>query len=274
MKRLKFANLPRFPLWLQKKTLNVLKNAGYSSGIFPHMYQLYSAIKAYELETLLRYLNLPEGATIVDICCGTGLQTQLLAQFASRVVGIDIDQKKIRDARWHLRNSKYQGRVCFSVGQAENIPLPGRIADAVVCLCSVEHLSDPLIAVREIVRILKPGGKLYMTADSLANVTDSQLKLRHQSMYKVYCYYDITTLEHLLTEGGLQVKHVFSILRSEEAIEELKRSMDESRRGVALTMRSALKQLRRSESCCPNTSGGLFVFAVATKPKEPDSDLE
>ncbi len=266
MERLKLADLPRLHLLIQKKTLNVLKNAGYSLGIFPHTFQLYSAIKVYELETVLRYLTLPARATIADICCGTGLQTQLLAQFASRVIGIDIDQKKIRDARWHLRHSKYRARVSFAVGHAENIPLPGSIADAVVCLCSVEHLSDPMIAVREIVRILKPGGNLYMTADSLANVADSQLKLRHQSMYTVYRYYDVTTLEHLLASAGLHVKHLFSILRSQESVIELKRSMNGSRRAVALTMRRVLRQLRHGESCCPHTSGGLFVFAVATKP--------
>lgn len=251
---------------LKHRALNLLKYAGYLTGLLPHRYQLYSAIKIYELDTLLAYLNVSRDATIVDVCCGTGLQTQLLASYAKRTIGIDIDEAKIRDANWHLRFSKVREKVSFLVGRAERLPLADCFADAVVCLCAIEHIRRPEDAVGEIARVLKPGGKLYITADSLASVTSGTLKVKHRQMYDVHRYFEISTLSCLLREAGFVVDTVFPILCSTDAVKELERCMRVSDRPNCLTLHRQLKSFSRKDLLERDHSGGLFIFAVAKKP--------
>jgi SAM-dependent methyltransferase len=223
-------------------------------------------MKIYELETALAYLRLPAQSTLVDICCGTGIQSQLLARQASRVIGIDNDRGKIRDASWHLQHSRYHGAVSFVIGQAEELPLPDSAADAVVCLCAIEHIPRPEDALREVVRILKPGGMLCITADSLANVARDSLRAQHQKMYAVYRYFDVKSLSDVLRGAGLCVDVAFPMLCSPEAVKELERCMTNPNPYGPIRTRRLLTRLRLADAALADRTAGLFVFAAATKP--------
>jgi ubiquinone/menaquinone biosynthesis C-methylase UbiE len=255
--------------WGQISTLasDRLMVGAYRLGILPHPYQLYSALKIYELETVLSHLSFPSEGTIIDLCCGTGIQSQLLASKAPRVIGIDNDRDRIRDARWHLRFSRFRSAVSFVVGRAEALPLPMNAVDAVVCLCAIEHLVNPEQALREVVRVLKPGGRLYLTADSLGNVESSELKALHQRSYAVCHYFDVKSLTQLLEISGFLVEAAFPLLCSEEAIEEMKRCMAAPHALGPITTRRLLSKFRRRDRAIRNSSklAGLFVFASARR---------
>lgn len=238
----------------------------YRLGIFPHPYQLYSALKIYELEVALAHLDRVPQATLVDLCCGTGIQTQLLARGAKRVVGIDNDVQKIRDATWHLRQSRARSAILFAVGQAEDLPLPDMFADGVVSLCAIEHIADPLRALDEVVRSMKPGSRLCITADSLANVADTALRAQHSLMYDVKNYFDVESITALLQRVGLVVEVAFPILRSPEAVDELRRCMARPRHDGPFRTRRLLTRFRRRDAEAEPGAGGLFVFAAARKP--------
>jgi ubiquinone/menaquinone biosynthesis C-methylase UbiE len=238
----------------------------YRVGFFPHPYQLYSAMKIYELEVVLAHLDQTPQATLVDLCCGTGIQTQLLARGARRIVGIDIDVLKIRDATWHLRHSRAGSNVAFVVGRAEGLPLPDMCADAVVSLCAIEHIVDPVKALTEVVRTMKPGSQLCITADSLANVADTALRAQHSLMYDVKNYFDVESITALLQHAGLVVELAHSILRSPEAVDELRRCMERPRRDGALRTYRLLTCFRRRDAEAEPGAAGLFVFAAARKP--------
>jgi SAM-dependent methyltransferase len=243
---------------------NLLKIGGYRVGLLPHPFQLYSAMKIYELETALAHLHKSQ-AVIVDVCCGTGIQTQLVSRRGRRVVGIDHDPQKIRDAMWHLRYSRLNGSVTFIVGRAEALPLPSAIADAVVCLCAIEHVESPKDSLAEIARILKPGGQLCISADSLSNVTSNELRERHQRMYDVHRYYDVQSLSSAIESVGLHVETAFPIMCSSEAVRELERAMDHPAPCDPLRTRRLLAILRKNDGSAVDRVGGLFVFALASK---------
>ena len=211
-----------------RKVVDGTKVLGYRSGLLPSRYQLYSAIKMYELEVALAQVNLQGGETVVDVCCGTGIQSQLMAHSAARVLGVDVAWRQILDARWHVVHSRYRTRVGFLVGAAEALPLRTGGTDVAICLCAIEHVRQPREALGEIWRILRPGGRLCITADSLANVEDPEVRRRHQLMYGVRKYYNAKSLRELVESAGLRVDKVCPILGSQLAVEELERWHDPS----------------------------------------------
>jgi SAM-dependent methyltransferase len=99
------------------------------------------------------------GATVVDVGCGTGTFSHLLAEDGARVVGVDpsVDAIARATAGAGLRER-------YLVGRAENLPLPERYADVVTFLNSLHHVSTAELgeALAEARRVLRPDGIVYV----------------------------------------------------------------------------------------------------------------
>jgi SAM-dependent methyltransferase len=113
-------------------------------------------------ERLKRMLaRLPSGSRILDLGCGTGLLTELLASDGFKVMGVDRSPRMLRIAR--QRCARWGSRVTFSEGDfAQPIPARG-FAMAVASADIVNHI--PSIAIlgvifRQVRRALRPGAKL------------------------------------------------------------------------------------------------------------------
>lgn len=98
------------------------------------------------------------GKEVVDIACGTGYGSRLLAESgpAARVTGIDICPEAIAYARSRhsLANTDYL------TGSVISIPLPDCSVDVVVSFETIEHVDEDVEAISEYARILRPGGWL------------------------------------------------------------------------------------------------------------------
>lgn len=109
-------------------------------------------------------LDLAAGQVLVDVGCGTGRHTRAFAARGARAVGVDISQGLLAAAAAHGT------QATFVRADARRIPLPDGAADAVACLCQggfgITPGGDRQI-LREIARILRPGGRLALTAFSL-----------------------------------------------------------------------------------------------------------
>jgi SAM-dependent methyltransferase len=91
------------------------------------------------------------GTVFVD-GCGLGMYVEHLAPLGGRIYGLDIDLERVQDAG--LRSP---GLVC---GVGEHLPFPDNHFDLVLSHEVLEHVQDDRLAVQEIVRTLKPGGRL------------------------------------------------------------------------------------------------------------------
>lgn len=242
---------------------DIFRSGLYLTGIYPRQAQLYSALKMYEFSIVDQHVRASGAAEILDLCCGTGIQTQLLARAGRMVTGIDSDPQQIRDALWHVKRSWRKKSVNFEIARAEKIPSKTHAFDAVVCLCALEHLPDPRIALAEIYRVLRPGGMVYLTVDSLANVTDDELLYRHRRLYDVYNYFDIDGLTDILVAAGFRVESAYPFLCSDAALAELRRCMDSPQRISFWRTLSLLRRLRRLDKEAGSDARGLFVFAAA-----------
>ena len=105
----------------------------------------------------------PQGVC-VDIGCGPGqLAIELAKGSSMQIWGLDIEPQAIELAK---RNADEAGvpesKLRFAVGDAHNIPLPDNFADLVVSRGSIFFWRDKARGLREIERILKPGGVAYV----------------------------------------------------------------------------------------------------------------
>ena len=97
---------------------------------------------------------------VLDVGCGTGSLSLLLAEVGHRVTGVDVAERMIEQARTKLESAGLDGR--FLVGDAMNPPTGTGHFDCVLSRHLVWTLPDPRAALREWVRRLRPGGRLVL----------------------------------------------------------------------------------------------------------------
>jgi SAM-dependent methyltransferase len=103
------------------------------------------------------------GATVLDYCCGNGLDTVLLAKLgARRVVGIDLSPVSIQNCRVLAEREGVAGQAEFEVMDAEVLAFDDRSFDLIVEYGVLHHLVLDR-ALSELARVLKPGGHIICT---------------------------------------------------------------------------------------------------------------
>lgn len=114
------------------------------------------------LPFLVRHLGIHPGMTVVDVCCGTGVYTRILA---SRLhgegvaIGVDIHPGVIERAKEQTQAEGWGALVEYRAADATALPLPDGCADVVFCNSLLWLLRDPVAALREMRRVLAPGGR-------------------------------------------------------------------------------------------------------------------
>lgn len=116
--------------------------------------------QAYEgqrLAHLERAVGHPvRGLRLLNVGCGTGGFNRVAEQAGASTWGIDSDTEAVSIAAARLP----QGRILCA--KAESLPFPDRSFDLVYCFSTLEHVADHELALREIVRVLRPDGALYL----------------------------------------------------------------------------------------------------------------
>lgn len=103
-----------------------------------------------------------KGARVCDVGCGGGLLSEALAGEGAEVVGTDLGPEVIGVARLHAFESG--ARVDYRLMSVEDLATaePGRF-DAVTCMEMIEHVPDPAAVIAACARLLKPGGRLFVS---------------------------------------------------------------------------------------------------------------
>jgi len=115
------------------------------------------------ITALYRHLGVEPGITAVDVGCGSGFLTRLIAKGLKgrgRVIGVDIDQKLLDSARELARREGLHSMTEFKKTSAYKLPFPNNFTDVVACHTLLYILGRPLKALREMVRIAKPHGRV------------------------------------------------------------------------------------------------------------------
>lgn len=124
-----------------------------------------------EMEHLSRYLlacELTRGLKVLDIACGEGYGSYMLAHSATEVIGVDLSADTVS-----LASSKYnRPNLVFKQGDACHISLVSASLDAVISFETIEHHDKHVEMLLEIKRVLKPGGFLLISSPDKKVVTD------------------------------------------------------------------------------------------------------
>ncbi len=113
---------------------------------------------------LVTALDPEPGQRILDVASGTGMVAFALARrSACEVVGLDQSEAMLAGARAHLtRLPDLAGAVTFVRGEAERLPFEDATFDALSFTYLLRYVDDPAATMRELVRVLKPGGRIGM----------------------------------------------------------------------------------------------------------------
>ncbi|MDD5388312.1 MAG: methyltransferase domain-containing protein [Gallionellaceae bacterium] len=111
------------------------------------------------------YVDFSGRANVLEVGCGVGAQIQvLLRRFPEvRYTGVDIVAAQLQRARQLLAEPIAAGRVELIEGSAYRLPFPDASFDGACIFWVLEHLNDHLGVLREIHRVLKPGGVFHAT---------------------------------------------------------------------------------------------------------------
>jgi 2-polyprenyl-6-hydroxyphenyl methylase / 3-demethylubiquinone-9 3-methyltransferase len=103
-----------------------------------------------------------DGLKILDVGCGGGILSVALAKAGAIVTGIDADSEAIKAATVYAEENHLPiDYVCTPIEDYEHEGF-----DAIVCMELLEHVHDPLLVLKHCRRLLKPGGKLFLSTIS------------------------------------------------------------------------------------------------------------
>jgi ubiquinone/menaquinone biosynthesis C-methylase UbiE len=112
------------------------------------------------LKVLRQQISLRKGKVVLEIGCGNGNGTKLIKKYfkPKEIYGIDLDPKMIEIAQ---KKQKAEG-VFFTVGDAAKLPYKDQMFDAVFDFGVIHHIAAWKECLKEVKRVLKPGGQLII----------------------------------------------------------------------------------------------------------------
>ncbi len=105
-------------------------------------------------------LPLIKGKTVLDVGCGLAYGTALMAESAASIVGVDYDQSVVDD---NTRQYSAIKNLSFQRVTVPPLPFADESFEVITSFQFIEHIHPRKEYLKECIRVLKPGGKLYVT---------------------------------------------------------------------------------------------------------------
>jgi ubiquinone/menaquinone biosynthesis C-methylase UbiE len=160
----------------------------------------------------LQQLTVPKNATILDVGCGGGWTVRKLLALApeGKVVGLDYSSASVAVSRDTNAREIEAGRVRIEQGSVAALPFPDRSYDIVTAVETHYYWPDLPANVREVLRVLKPGGTFILIAETYRG---GPFRLLYGLVMPLLRAAFLSDAEHrdLLTQAGfteVETKHV------------------------------------------------------------------
>ena len=148
--------------------------------------------RAIHLEQRLaldRWLKVAPGCRVLDVGCGVGRWSRLLAARGARVTGVDLSPTMIEEARRRAARAGLAERCDFQVQDVCNLQVHGQF-DLVLAVTVLQHILDPVglrAAITAMSRQLAPGGRMILLeaapAEDVSRCDTTVFKARRRAVY-------------------------------------------------------------------------------------------
>ncbi|UIP29075.1 MULTISPECIES: malonyl-ACP O-methyltransferase BioC [Photobacterium] len=206
--------------------------------------------------------SLPQGSHWLDVGCGTGYFTRQLQAMRYRTTAVDLSELMLAQAK-----ARCDGTGTFCVADAESLPFPDNHFDAAFSSLALQWCSDLAVPLRELQRVVKPGGVIGMT--TLAEGSLFELERAWQSVdtqLHVNQFDSVTQLSQAVADAGLNAAElsvqpvVMHYARALDLMKDLKgigaTHLSEPRR-QGLFSRTALNLIEQSYARFRDSTGQL-----------------
>ncbi len=143
-------------------TENISKNIGYSEE---ELEIIGEANLGLGCGNPLAFSKIKEGDTVLDLGSGAGMDTILAAKkvgHKGKVIGVDMTEEMVEKAKKNAEKQKIKN-VEFLLEDIENLPLESNSVDIITSNCVINLTPDKTKAFSEAYRVLKLGGKIYLS---------------------------------------------------------------------------------------------------------------
>ncbi len=161
------------------KQVPIADKAKHVAGVFSSVAQKYDlmndvmSLGSHRLmkQFAVELTSARKGHTVLDLAGGTGDLTARLSPLVGpegRVILCDINQAMLSEGRDRLLDRGLVGNVSFVQGDAEKLPLPDNHVNAITIAFGLRNVTDKDAALKSMLRVLKPGGRLVILEFSKA----------------------------------------------------------------------------------------------------------
>lgn len=165
-----------FPLWINKEYIGerkfgmgVFEMSG--SGVFEadqyiRKFYVMNPLRETVIRDVIKTVNLPPGGRGLDVGCGIGLNTVMLAEAVGpggHVAGLDMNKESLAEARLVADRSGLGERVTLVEGDAERLPFGDNAFDFACSIDCVGYVPmDTVPLLRDLARVVRPGGLVFI----------------------------------------------------------------------------------------------------------------
>ena len=248
----------------KRKSLSILNLIRYRLENI-HIFFVFHSFKIYEFKELLRDIKIQKSEIILDIGCGNGIETLLLGKKCKKIYGIDIykDNLVIAKIRSQIFKKKINSKIRFLT--IKNAGFKNENFDKIFSICVLEHIPNYIEVLKESYRVLKKGGQLIFSVDSLENIEDKQFINYHKKKFSVENYFRRDDLRDTLKKIGFRKIIIYPIYKSNYA----KQRFIKLARNVSIFnhLFSIIEYLiiKKRESSCIDINKGLYFIGKCYK---------
>ncbi|MCM3795223.1 demethylmenaquinone methyltransferase [Priestia megaterium] len=174
-------------------------------GVFEKIYKNYDQMnsvisfqrhKAWRKDTMKR-MNVQKGTKALDVCCGTADWTLAMAEAVGETgeaVGLDFSQNMLKIGEEKVKNSPFSN-ITLLHGNAMELPFEDNLFDYVTIGFGLRNVPDYLQVLKEMQRVVKPGGKVVCLE------TSQPTMIGYRQMYLLYFKYIMPALGKMVAKS-------------------------------------------------------------------------
>jgi SAM-dependent methyltransferase len=159
----------------------------------------------------LNHISIQKHYTILDVGCGGGRTVHKLAAIAmdGKVYGIDFSEESVTVSRRTNKQWIEMGRVEIRQGSVSRLPFSDQMFDLVTAVETHFFWPDLVADMQEVLRVLKPGGKLVIIAEGYKGGKYDKMLQKLVGLFNNFAYLNVNEHKELFTKAGYSDVQIF-----------------------------------------------------------------